>query len=194
MEFKDPLHPNTRVESRVLGFLFISIAIAVLIGTIIGEFLSNFDIPLYYHLLSWAFIFTLILGIAFTKMKNMLHSIRNRMKNSIKWPLYAKIINGISWAGPFLAIAAFHSYAQYLILLGIGIGNISTYLLIKSYSNYDNKEQLVVGMIAVLTIPILFSVDMVMNSTLVHQHILALSRIFVAISYGTGGIYALIDR
>ena len=116
------------------------------------------------------------------------------MKNSLKWPLWAKTINGLSWAGPFLLIPAFHSFSQYLILLGIGFGNISTYLLIKSYSKYDIKEQFVVGIIAVLMIPVLFSVDMFTHSNLVHNHILALSRIFVAISYGVGGIYALIER
>lgn len=54
-------------------------------------------------------------------------------------------------------IPAFHTFSQYLILLGIGLGNISTFLLIKSYSKYDNKEQFVVGIIAVLMIPVLFS-------------------------------------
>ena len=116
------------------------------------------------------------------------------MKNSIRWPLHAKIINGLSWAGPFLAIPACHSFSQYLILLGIGTGNISTYLLIKSYSNYDNKEQFVVGIIALFMIPVLLLVDVILTSIIIHQHILALSRFFVAISYGMGGIYALIER
>jgi hypothetical protein len=188
------LHRNTGIESRAFGFLFISIAIAVLIGTIINEFLSIHHVPVYYELLSWVMIFALILGITFTKMKNLFHSIRNRMKNSIKWPLHAKIINGLSWAGPFLAIPAFHSFSQYLILLGIGTGNISTYLLIKSYSNYNNKEQFVVGIIALSMIAVLFFVDVILNSFVVQQHVLALSRVFVAISYGVGGIYALIER
>ncbi len=188
------MHRNQRIESRAFGFLFISIAIAVLTGTIVNEFLSNYHIPIYYQLLSWVMIFTLILGITFTKMKNLFHSIRNRMKNSIKWPLHAKIINGLSWAGPFLAIPVFNSFSQYLILLGIGTGNISTYLLIKSYSNYDNKEQFVVGIIALFMIPVLFLLDMILNSILVHQHVLVLSRLFVAISYGVGGIYALVER
>ena len=116
------------------------------------------------------------------------------MKNSIKWPLHAKIVNGLSWAGPFLAIPVFHSFSQYLILLGIGSGNISTYLLIKSYSGYDNKEQFVVGIIALSMIAVLFFVDVTLNSIVVQQHVLTLSRLFVAISYGVGGIYALIER
>jgi hypothetical protein len=106
------LHRNPRIESRAFGFFFISIAIAVLIGTIINEFLTIHHIPIYYQLISWVMIFALILGITFTKMKNLFHSIRSRMKNSIKWPLHAKIVNGLSWAGPFwpyLYFIHFHS-------------------------------------------------------------------------------------
>ena len=84
---------NVGIESRAFGFLFISIALAVLTGTIINEFLATHHIPIYYQLLSWILIFVVVLGITFTKMKNLFRSIRNRMKNSIRWPLHAKIIN-----------------------------------------------------------------------------------------------------
>jgi len=188
------LHSNIGIESRAFGFLFISIAIAVLIGTITNELLSRYHIPIYYQLLFWVMSFTVILGTTFLRMKNTFYSIRNRMKNSIRWPLYAKIINGLSWAGPFLAIPVFHSFSQYLILLGIGMGNISTYFLIKSYSNYDNKEQFVVGIIAIFMVPVLLLIDTVLAHSIIHEHILALSRFFVAASYGMGGIYALIER
>jgi hypothetical protein len=181
---------NVGIESRAFGFLFISIAIAVLSGTIINEFLAAHHIPIYYQLLSWILIFVFVLGIAFTKMKNLFRSIRNRMKNSIRWPLHAKIINGLSWAAPFLVIPIFHPIAHYLILLGIGAGNISTYFLIKHYSNYNNKEQFIVGILAIIMIPVLFLVNVLLAPVIVHQHVLTLSRIFVAISYGIGGIYA----
>jgi len=185
---------NVGIESRAFGFLFISIAIAVLSGTIINEFLASHHIPLYYQLLSWILVFIFVLGIAFTKMKNLFRSIRNRMKNSTRWPLHIKIINGLSWAGPFLAIPIFHPIAHYLILLGIGAGNISTYFLIKRYSKYDNKEQFIVGILAIIMIPVLFIIDVLLAPVIVHQHVLTLSRIFVAISYGIGGIYALNEK
>lgn len=185
---------NVGIESRAIGFLFISIAIAVLSGTIINEFLASHHIPLYYQLLSWILVFIFVLGIAFTKMKNLFRSIRNRMKNSIRWPLHIKIINGLSWAGPFLAIPIFHPIAHYLILSGIGAGNISTYFLIKRYSKYDNKEQFIVGILAIIMIPVLFLIDVLLAPVIVHQHVLTLSRIFVAISYGIGGIYALNEK
>ncbi len=116
------------------------------------------------------------------------------MKNSTRWPLHIKIINGLSWAGPFLAIPIFHPIAHYLILLGIGAGNISTYFLIKRYSKYDNKEQFIVGILAIIMIPVLFLIDVLLAPVIVHQHVLTLSRIFVAISYGIGGIYALNEK
>ena len=179
------------IESRAFGFLFISIAIAVLSGTVINEFLIAHHIPIYYQLLSWILVFVFVLGITFTKMKNLFRSIRNRMKNSIGWPLHVKIINGLSWAGPFLFIPIFHPITHYLILLGIGAGNISTYFLTEHYSNYNNKEQFIVGILAIIMIPVLFLVDALLAPVIVHQHVLTLSRIFVAISYGIGGIYAL---
>lgn len=185
---------NVGIESRAFGFLFISIATAVLSGTIINEFLAAHSIPIYYQLLSWIFVFVFVLGITFTKMKNLFRSIRNRMKNSIRWPFHVKIINGLSWAGPFLAIPIFHPIAHYLILLGIGAGNISTYLLIKRYSNYNNREQFIVGILALIMIPVLFLIDVLLAPLIVHQHVLMLSRIFVAFSYGIGGIYALNEK
>lgn len=183
---------NVEIESRAFGFLFISIALAVLTGTIINEFLATHHIPIYYQLLAWILVFVFVLGITFTKMKNLFRSIRNRMKNSIRWPLHAKIINGLGWAGPFLAIPIFHPFAHYLILLGIGTGNISTYFLIKYNNDYKNKEQFIVGILAITMIPILFLVDVLLSTVLVHQHVL--SRLFVAVSYGVGGIYALNER
>lgn len=116
------------------------------------------------------------------------------MKNSIRWPLHAKIVNGLSWAGPFLAIPIFHPFVHYLILLGIGTGNISTYFLIKYYNDYKNKEQFIVGILAITMIPVLFLVDVLLAPVLVHQHVLTLSRLFVAVSYGVGGIYALNEK
>jgi hypothetical protein len=43
-------------------------------------------------------------------------------------------------------------------------------------------------------IPVLFLVDVLLAPVLVHQHVLTLSRLFVAVSYGVGGIYALNEK
>ena len=75
-----------------------------------------------------------------------------------------------------------------MILLGIGLGNLSTYLIMKKFSNQDNKEQMVVGWIALASIPAAIVID----TTLVTMQDIAvlLSRIMIAISYGAGGLYA----
>ena len=51
-----------------------------------------------------------------------------------------KVINGLCWAGPFLAIGLFPSAYQYFILLGIGMGNLSTFILMKTINKLNNKE------------------------------------------------------
>lgn len=112
------------------------------------------------------------------------------MKNSISWPTSVKAINGLCWAGPFAFIGAFPHYYQYLILLGIGLGNLSTYILMKKYSRLDNKEQLIVSVIALGGIPAALAID---NSSLVASQDVAvmLSRFLIAAAYAAGGIYAL---
>ena len=127
------------------------------------------------------------------KRRKILASVRTRMKKSLGWPLHIKIINGLSWAGPFAAISVFHQLYPYLILLGIGLGNMSTYFLIKTYSRNNNKEQYIVGLIALCSIPISIILD---NTIFSASYELALffSRFLIAISYGMGGVYALIAK
>ncbi len=127
------------------------------------------------------------------KLRHVLVYIRNRMKTSVKWPTYAKIINGLCWAGPFLLISVFHSLYPYLILIGIGIGNISTYLLLRIYSKNDNKEQLLVGFLSMCMVPtlLLFSTTIFSNRP---DIVLILSRLLIGVSYGLGGIYAIFTK
>jgi hypothetical protein len=129
------------------------------------------------------------------------------MKNSIKWPIHAKIINGMCWAGPFAAIALLPSLFPYLILAGIGCGNVSTYLLLKKYgdinkseSNNDNnnnsgagREQIIVGLISLTAIPIVFEVHIGML-TVREDIAIMLSRILISFAYAAGGIYAIMIK
>jgi hypothetical protein len=102
-------------------------------------------------------------------------------------------VNAISWAGPFLAIAVFPAFYQYLILLGIGFGNLSTYLLIKKYGGSDNREQLIVASIALAALPAAIAIDTTILSD--SQDIaVTLSRILIALSYGVGGLFAVATK
>ena len=178
---------------RIFGFLFICVAIAVAIASVTSEILFLNHLPTYLHGLVWLGTFGMIFSFYFLYFKEKIPLIRNRMKNSLSWPLYVKIVNGCCWALPFTLIAIFPQYFQYLILLGIGLGNSSTYVFMKLFSHQNNKEQILVGLIALLAIPIAIEID---TSIFVsHQDIaVLLSRLLISISYAIGGTYALFSK
>jgi hypothetical protein len=103
----------------------------------------------------------------------------------------AKVVNGICWAGPFAMIPIFQSMYPYLILLGIGAGNICTYILLRKYSHMSNREQYLVGVLSISFIPL----ALILNYTILHNSTelspLA-SRLLIGIAYGIGGLYALL--
>ena len=178
---------------RIFGFLFICVAAAVAIASVVSEisFLNN--LPSYFYGIVWFGTFGLIFGFYFLHFKEKTSLIRNRMKNSLSWPLYVKIINGSCWALPFALIGIFPQYFQYLILLGIGLGNSSTYVFMRIFSHQNNKEQFLVGVIALLAIPIAIEIDTSLFVS--HQDIaVLLSRILISISYAIGGTYALFSK
>ena len=178
---------------RIFGFLFICVAIAVAIASLSSEILFLNNLPSYLYGIVWFGTFGIIFGFYFLYFKEKMSLIRNRMKNSLSWPLHVKIINGCCWALPFTLIGIFPQYFQYLILLGIGLGNSSTYVFMKLFSNQNNKEQILVGLTALLAIPIAVKID---TSIFVsHQDIaVLLSRILISISYAIGGTYALFSK
>ena len=178
---------------RIFGFLFICVAVAVTIASITSEIVFLNHLPNYLYGVVWLGTFGIIFSFYFMHFKQKIPLIRNRMKNSLSWPLYVKIINGSCWALPFLLIGIFPQYFQYLILLGIGLGNSSTYVFMRIFSHQNNKEQFLVGVIALLAIPIAIEIDT--SLFVAHQDIaVLLSRILISISYAIGGTYALFSK
>lgn len=180
------------VTRRAFGVLFIAVSIAVGVATILSEIAFLYKAPLYYYAIIWLLSVISTCGIVFGVLKfhKLLPLIKSRMKNSVRWPTYAKGINGLCWAGPFAIIPLFpHSY-QYLILLGIGLGNTSTYILMKKYSMIDNREQMIVGLISLAAFFASLGVD---TSLFITRQDMAIttSRILISIAYGCGGAYAL---
>lgn len=141
-------------------------------------------------LIIWWVIFSVISFILIFHFRYVLPSLRDRMKNSVSWPMSAKLVNGICWAGPFTMIPIFHQMYPYLVLLGIGAGNICTYALLRKYSNVSSKEQYLVGVLSVSFIPITIIINygILHNST---EFVPLISRLFIGIAYGVGGLYAL---
>ena len=184
---------STLEVRRAFGFLFIGVSVAVAVAAVLSEIVFTQKVPIYYYGIIWIASFGITFGASIGKLRKIIPAIRSRMKNSIRWSGGAKAINGLCWAGPFVAIGAFPSLFQYLILLGIGLGNLSTYILMKKYSGLDNKEQLIVGLIALLSIPAAIGIDTALFTT--HQDIaIMLSRILISVSYAVGGIYALFAK
>jgi hypothetical protein len=177
---------------RAFGLLFIGVAISVGFASILSEVAFEQKESTYYYSIIWTGSFAITFGAIFRKWKNIIPSIRVRMKNSVRWSSPVKAMNGLCWAAPFAAIGVFPSIYQYLVLLGIGLGNTTTYLFMKKFSGLSNNEQIIVGIISLLAIPIAIFVDtsFVSNQTIA----VILSRFMIAIAYGTGGIFALLSK
>jgi hypothetical protein len=88
-------------------------------------------------------------------------------------------------------IPIFHTAYPYLVLLGIGAGNICTYELLKRYNNESNVGQYLVGISSISFIPLLLIINyaVLQNST---EEALLVSRLLVGIAYGIGGLYVLL--
>ena len=194
---------NSTGRDQLFGIFFIAISIAIALASILSEIALLNNWPLYYNAVIWIGSFV----ISFTSLLygkwNIWSSLRNRINNSIKWPLHAKIINGVCWAGPFVVIAVLPSLFPYLILAGIGSGNVSTYLLLKRYKNknYNNNDndsdagrgQFIVGLISLVAIPIVFEVHT--NMFTVRDDVsIMLSRILISFAYAVGGIYSIMIK
>jgi hypothetical protein len=195
MEAAQSLLQNSAVEThRAFGLLFVTVSIAVGIASILSEIayvVTNF--PVYYYAIIWIVSFGAVFGACSGHLRKAAPAIVGRMKTSIRWPTGAKVLNGVCWAGPFIAIAVFPSLYQYLILVGIGLGNLSTYLMIKKYSGADNREQLIVAIISLVAIPVAVTIDSLLFAT--HQDIaVTLSRIFIGVAYAAGGAFALLQK
>ena len=175
------------------GIFFINIAISITFGSVLSEIAYRNNLSLYVYGLIWLIVFGLVFGIQFRKFRVIFLLIRQRMKNSAKWPLPVKAINGICWALPFALIAFFPESSQYLLLLGIGFGNLSTFIFMKKFSKLYNKEQLIVGVVSLALVLPAFVID---SSIFPETQDVAImiSRLFIAFSYAIGGIYAIYSK
>ena len=187
------MQQNPLEVRRAFGLLFIGVSIAVGVASVLSEIAFVNKTPTLYYGIIWFGSFGITFGIIFGKFRKIIPSIRGRMKNSVKWSRNVKAINGLCWAAPFAAIGAFPSLYQYLILLGIGLGNLSTYLFMRKYSGLDNREQIIVAIISLVAIPVAIVIDT--SSFITNQTIAVItSRILIALAYGVGGIYAMLAK
>src|SRR5690348_13558005 len=139
------MQQNPLEVRRAFGLLFVGVSIAVGVAAILSEIAFANKLPTFYYGVIWFGSFGITFGIILGKFRKIIPSIRGRMRNSVKWSRNVKAVNGLCWAAPFVAIDAFPDLYQYLILLGIGLGNFSTYVFMRKYSGLDNREQIIVG-------------------------------------------------
>ena len=118
-------------ENQLFGIFFIAIVFSCCLASILSEIAFLNNLPLHYTAVILGSFVISFMFLLYNKRNIIWSSLQNRMKNSIKWPIHAKIINGICWAGPFAT--ALPSLFPYLILKLVGCGNISTYLLLRIY-------------------------------------------------------------
>ena len=178
---------------RAFGILFILVSIAVSVASTLSLIISQNGYPTFWYAIVWISSFGIPFGVYFKKSRAKLLLIRQRMKNSVSWPISVKAVNGTCWAAPFALIGVFPSMIQYLILLGIGFGNLSTYIFMRRFSKLVNNEQLMVGAVSLAFVSVAVEID---QTLFAHDQPFAvfLSRILIAISYALGGIFALLAR
>lgn len=178
---------------RAFGILFVLVAVAVSVASGLSLIIVQHGHSMYWYVPVWLGSFGIPFGLYFTKSRERLMMIRQRMKNSVSWPTPIKAVNGACWAVPFALIGVFPSMIQYLILFGIGFGNLSTYIFMRRFSGLANNEQLMVGSVSLAFVAVAAVID---QTLFVHNQPVAvfLSRILIAISYAMGGIFALLAK
>jgi hypothetical protein len=178
-------------QHSIFGIFFISIAVSIALAAVIAEIASINKVPVYYYPIIWLGSFAITFLTLFHNKRGLVHSLQSRMKNSFRWPGKVKVLNGICWAGPFAVIAIYPSLLPYLVLVGIGLGNISTYLLLRYYNGINYREQLIVGIVSLTALPVTY----VMHTSIIviqEDIIIMLSRIFISLAYAAGGVYAIV--
>ena len=174
------------------GILFIFISLSVFSATILS-YIIDLKVDLFFiHIIVWIVCFFIYFIIFKSKILQSLQIIRNRIRKSTGWSPIIKLINGLCWAAPFGLGALIPSYHEYLILAGIGLGNLSTFIIFMINNKIKNMDQFIVGLISIISIGIII--------LLYNDNIIAkssgdfLARILISVAYGIGGIYSSIVK
>ncbi len=169
-------------REKAIGILFMSISIGIFIPAISTIFIDGLMvIPIWIASLSLSIILVF-------RIKDLKPTIKQIFSNSNRWSIKMKTINGLAWALPFMLAIIIPSYYPYLILLGIGLGNLVTYLMIKTSNGFTTRGQMIVGIIALLSLPLIASIYYLGFDASI------IMRLLVAIAYGIGGLTNLVSN
>ena len=174
------------------GILFIYISLAVFSATIIS-YTIDLKVDLFFiHIIVWIVCFFTYFIIFKSKILQSLQIIRNKIRKSTGWSPMMKLINGLCWAAPFGLGALIPSIHEYLILAGIGLGNLSTFIIFMVNNKIKNMDQFVVGLISIISIGIII---LLYNDNIINKFSGDfLARILISVAYGIGGIYSSIVK
>lgn len=171
--------------TRVFSFMFFFISVWFGLSSILSHIVYVYDLSYFYYYLIWPGCFAISL-LLFLKPLLSLHKVfRDRVSTSISWPFIIKLINGLTWALPFVLIPFLQKYYPFLLLTGLSLGNISTFIFLRKYSKIYSIEQVITGS---LTLSSLFSIVVYYNYTDNYELTLFLTRIMISVSYAIGGL------
>ena len=147
-------------------------------------FVYGFNYSFYYVI--WISSFIVSLSVFLKPILSTRKSLKDRFSKSISWPHFIKLINGLTWALPFVFIPFFQKDYPFLLLTGLSSGNISTFIFLRRYSQINNIEQIVTG--AVLLFSLISIIILYYGYSLNYESLLFSSRILISLSYAIGGI------
>ena len=170
------------------GILFIFISLAVFSATIISYIIDLIVEYFCIHLIIWILCVFIYFLISKSILIQSLHIRRYKIRKSTGWSPLMKVINGLSWAAPFGLGALIPSLHEYLILAGIGLGNLSTFIIFMVNNKIKNMDQFIVGLISIISIGIII---LLYNDNIIGKSSGDfLARILISVAYGIGGIYS----
>jgi hypothetical protein len=171
--------------TRVFSFIFFFISVWFGLSSILSHIVFVYNFNYFYYYIIWIGCFVVSLLLFLKPIVSMRQVFRDRVSTSISWPFLIKLINGLTWALPFLLIPFFPKYYPFLLLTGLSLGNISTFIFLKKYSKIFSIEQLITG---ALLLSSLLIVTIYYNSTDHYEIILFFTRVMISVSYGIGGL------
>ena len=171
--------------TRVFSFMFFFISLWFGLSSILSHIVFVYNLDYFYYYLIWTSCFAISLLLFLKPLMSMRTVIRDRVSTSISWPFAIKLINGLTWALPFVLIPFFQKCYPFLLLTGLSLGNISTFIFLKRYSKIYSIEQLITGS---LILSSLFSILIYYNYTDNYEQTLFLTRVMISISYALGGL------
>lgn len=171
--------------TRVFSFIFFFISVWFGLSSILSHIVFVYNFNYFYYYIIWIGCFVVSLLLFLKPIVSMRQVFRDRVSTSISWPFLIKLINGLTWALPFLLIPFFPKYYPFLLLTGLSLGNISTFIFLKKYSKIFSIEQLITG---ALLLSSLLIVTIYYDYTDHYEIILFFTRVMISVSYGIGGL------